>query len=93
MHNKDRNRKIQILSYYNRYLNMSHITTLNEIINQCLEPDKILGATDSDGSMKFIMKWKNAEPSMISGQDAKELFPYIVIEFYESKLIWQSANE
>lgn len=72
---------------------MTQITTIKEIIERCLEPEEIIGATDKSGSIQFLMKWKNAEISLISSRDAAELFPSIVIEFYESKLIWHPEKQ
>lgn len=29
--------------------------------NRGLQPDKIIGATDSSGELMFLLKWKNSE--------------------------------
>lgn len=68
---------------------MAKITGLNEIIEKCFEPDIILGATNIKGQIAFLMKWKNNDKqTMITSNTAKELFPQLVIEFYERNLVW-----
>lgn len=73
---------------------MSEITTLKEIIDNCLEAKSILGATDTDNCMKFLIEWKDdKEPTLITNETAKELYPYLIIKFYEQRLVWQQSEK
>lgn len=71
---------------------MAEITTLSEIIDNCLEAKSILGATDSDNCLKFLIEWKDRQPTLIKNELAKELYPYLVIEFYEQRLVWKESG-
>lgn len=56
--------------------------------------DKILGATGSDGDLKFYMQFKGADkPVMVSAAEAKVKYPYHVLDFYESCLVWESEED
>lgn len=58
------------------------------------EVDTILGATSSpDGELKFCILLKDKEvPVLITSHEAKQKYPYHVLDFYESCLVWESEE-
>lgn len=58
------------------------------------EPDGIIGCTDQQGELMFLIKWKNTdEVALLSAREASKRWPGMVIRFYEDKLTWNGEDE
>lgn len=59
--------------------------------------DEIVGATDSGGVLKFLIKWKGKDDDteeLVPAKIARHIVPQMVIEFYEKHTRWEEdANQ
>ncbi|XKL63868.1 hypothetical protein PGB90_006232 [Kerria lacca] len=56
------------------------------------EPEKIVGATDNGGSIKFLIKWKNTDDmELVPNTVARQKCPHLVIKFYEQNIKWENT--
>ncbi|KAH8324569.1 hypothetical protein KR074_011500 [Drosophila pseudoananassae] len=59
-----------------------------------LEAEKILGASDNNGRLTFLIQFKGVDQAeMVPSTVANVKIPQMVIHFYEERLSWYSDNE
>ncbi|XP_015756973.1 PREDICTED: chromobox protein homolog 1-like [Acropora digitifera] len=58
------------------------------------EAAEILGATDVEGQVHFLIRWKGSKRAdLIPSPTANVRWPQIVIKFYEDRVTWTQNNE
>ncbi|MCI4374569.1 hypothetical protein PGIGA_G00007690 [Pangasianodon gigas] len=58
------------------------------------EPERIIGSTDRQGELMFLIKWHDTDDvALLSAREASVRWPKMVISFYEDKLSWHEEEE
>lgn len=69
-------------------------TSSEKVLDNDYEPEKIIGATEANGELMFLVKWKNmSKADLISAKIAKIACPQTIIAFFEDKIVWGENSE
>uniref|UniRef100_A0A1Q3EZK3 Putative heterochromatin protein 1 n=1 Tax=Culex tarsalis TaxID=7177 RepID=A0A1Q3EZK3_CULTA len=56
--------------------------------------EKLEGVTEEDGELLFLVRWKGVdEVELISSKIVRQHVPELVIDFYETRIIWNNASK
>lgn len=75
-----------------KVINSVKIEDINDDVNPIEEgwtADNILGATEIDGHIHFLIQWKESDRAdLVPSKIANEKWPQTVIRFYEERVTW-----
>lgn len=59
-----------------------------------LEPDYIIGATEQNEKLMFLVVWKNSkEADLIEAKDMYDKFPQVAIKFFQDNFVCELPPE